>query len=90
VARLLRIAGLAWAGLTLLSFLAVTVVRLETAPALDDPWEAVAGWGSPYPPFTDLGAGLLLASPAILALRLADRLEGRRRHVPRAPYRAGR
>jgi hypothetical protein len=63
LARLLRGAGLVWLGLTVLSFLAVTVVRLDTAPAQDDPWEAVAGWSSPYHPFADLGAGLLLASP---------------------------
>ena len=51
------------------------VVRLETTRSPDDPWEAVAGWASPYDPFADGLAGLLLLSPAFLALRIADRLD---------------
>ena len=57
--------------LAVLTLFSVMVVRLETTRSPDDPWEAVAGWASPYDPF----AGLLLLSPAFLALRIADWLD---------------
>ena len=74
-ARLLRGAGVVWTILAILTLFTVMVVRLETTESRDDPWEAVAGWESRYNPIADGLAGLLLLSPAFLALRIADRLD---------------